>query len=159
MGVVQNKLSAFSGETFVLTTEQQTNLKFPVRLGKSSLKSFCMLEPFERVYKEHTLFHSTVSLWNKRLKEGCENDPRCGRPSTSRNETNVELVKKIVRGDYRLTVQLISDELRLNQNSNLANNHRRCGNAQSLCKDDPTPKIILNILTSFYASFVPERNC
>ena len=54
------------------------------------------------------------------MKEGrddVEDDPRGGRPSTSRNETNVELVKKMVRGDSRLTVRPISDELGLNRNS------------------------------------------
>ena len=56
-------------------------------------------------------------LWRKRFKEGREGDPRCGRPSTSKNEANVELVKKIVRGDCRLTVRLISDKVGLNPNS------------------------------------------
>ena len=104
-------------DDFVMTTEQQTNLKFLVLLGKTPLEALCMLE---QVYKEQTLSHSTVSLWHKRFKERCkdvEDDPRCGRPSSSRNETNVELVKKIVRGDRRLTVQLISDELGLNENN------------------------------------------
>ena len=101
-------------DDFVMTTEQQTNLKFLVRLGKSPVQALCMLE---QVCKEQTSSHSTVSLWHKRFKEGCEDDPRCGRPSTSRNETNVELAKKMVRGDRRLTMQLISDELGLNQNS------------------------------------------
>ena len=41
----------------------------------------------------------------------------CGRLSTCKNEINVELVKKIVRGDRRLTVRLISNELGLNRNS------------------------------------------
>ena len=100
---------------FVMTTEQRTNLKFLVRFEKFPSKALCMLE---QVYKEQTLSLSTVSLRHKRFKEGCENlevDPRCGRPSTSRSETNVELVKKIVRGDRRLTMRLISDELGLNR--------------------------------------------
>ena len=101
-------------DDFLMTTEQQTNLKFLVRLRKSPLEALCMLE---QVYKEPTLSHSTVSLWHKRFKEGCEDDQRCGRPSTSRNETNVELIKKMVRGDRRLTVRLISDELKFNRNS------------------------------------------
>ena len=54
---------------------------------------------------------------HNRFKEEREDDPRCGRPSISRNETNAELVKKMVRGDRRLTVRLISDEPRLNRNS------------------------------------------
>ena len=36
------------------------------------------------------------------------------RPSTYKNETSVELVKKIVHGDHWLTVRLISDALQLN---------------------------------------------
>ena len=48
-------------DDFVMTTEQQTNLEFLVRLGKSPLEALCMLE---QVYKEQTLFHSTVSLWH-----------------------------------------------------------------------------------------------
>ena len=138
-----------------MTTEPQTNLKFLVGLGKSPLEALCM---FEQVYKELTLSHSTVSLWHKRFKEGCEDvedDPRCGRPSTSRNETNVELVKKIVHGDRRSTVRLISDELGLNRSSIW----QIITDDLGMCKDDSTPGIILNILTSFNASFVPERNC
>ena len=45
-------------DDFVIT-EQRTNLKFLVRLGKSPLEAHCMLE---QVYKEPTLSHSTVSL-------------------------------------------------------------------------------------------------
>ena len=42
--------------------------------------------------------------------------PRCGRPSTSITETNVELVKKIVGEDQRLTVRLISNDRGLSRN-------------------------------------------
>ena len=41
----------------------------------------------QQVYQEQTLSRSTVFLWHKRFKEGREDDPRDGRPSTSRNET------------------------------------------------------------------------
>ena len=56
-------------------------------------------------------------FWHKKFKkrrEKVEDDFRCGKPSTSRDETNAELVKKMVRGDRRLTVRLISNELKLN---------------------------------------------
>ena len=46
-----------------------------------------------------------------------EDDPRCGRPSTSRNETNAELVKKMVREYCRLNMRLISDEFELKRYS------------------------------------------
>ena len=45
----------------------------------------------QQVYQEQTLSRSTVFLlWHKRFKEGredVEDDPRGGKPSTSRNET------------------------------------------------------------------------
>ena len=40
-----------------------------------------------------------------------EDDPRSGRPSTSRNEENIELVRQKVRADRRLTVRMIANEL------------------------------------------------
>ena len=138
-------------DDFVMTTEQQTNLKYLVHLGKSPLEALCVLE---KVYEEH-LSHSTVSHWHKRFKEGCEdveNDPRCGRSSTSRNETNVELVKKIVRGDRRLTVQLISDELILNRNSIWQIITEDLGMCKVCAKMIPH---LGSFSTSFYASFVP----
>ena len=70
-----------------MTTEQRTNLKFLVRLGKSSSEALCMLQ---QVYQKQTLSRSTVFLWHKRFKEGredVEDDHRGGKPSTSRNET------------------------------------------------------------------------
>ena len=52
--------------------------------------------------KEQAVSRSTVFLWHKRFQQGredVEDNSTCGRPSTSRNETNLELVKKMVRGD------------------------------------------------------------
>ena len=40
---------------------------------------------------------------------------RSGRPSTSRTADNVERVKRMVRVDRRLTVQMIADELEINR--------------------------------------------
>ena len=70
-----------------MTTEQRTNLKFLVRLGKSPLEALCMLQ---QVYQEETLSRSTIFLWHKRFKEGredVEDNLRGGKPSTSINET------------------------------------------------------------------------
>ena len=83
-------------------------------MGKSPAEA---LSKLQQVNKEQALSRATVFLWHKRFKEEREDDPRCGRPSTSRNEDNVELVKKMMRGDSRLTVRLISDKRGLNRNS------------------------------------------
>ena len=56
----------------------------------------------QQVYQEQTLSRSTVFLWHKRFKEGCEdveNDPRGGRPSTSRNETIFD-VRGMVHNEF-----------------------------------------------------------
>jgi len=41
------------------------------------------------------------------FKEGRKNVPRSGRPATSRNEENVELVCQKLHGDRCLTVRMI----------------------------------------------------
>ena len=47
-------------------TRQRTNLKFLVRLGKSPTEALSMLQ---QVYKEHTMFRTTVFLSHKRFKK------------------------------------------------------------------------------------------
>ena len=61
----------------------------------------------------------------------------------------------MVRGDGRLSVRLISDELRLNRNSIW----QIITEDPEMHQDGSTPGIILNNLTSFFESFVPEKNC
>jgi len=43
-----------------------------------------------------------------------EDDPRSGKPATSKIEENVELVRQKVHGDRRLTVRRIANELDMN---------------------------------------------
>ena len=43
-----------------------------------------------------------------------EDEPRTGRPSTSKTEENVERMRNLVRSDRRLTLRMISSELNLN---------------------------------------------
>jgi len=43
-----------------------------------------------------------------------EDEPRAGRPSTSKTDTDVERVRSLVRSDHRLTLRMISSELNLN---------------------------------------------
>jgi len=53
-----------------------------------------------------------VFKWHKRFKEGkedVEDDPRSGRPATSRTEENVKLVHQKARGNYCLTIRMIAN--------------------------------------------------
>ena len=55
--------------------------------------------------------------WHKRFREGredVEDDPKSGRPTTSRTNENVEHVREKVCSDCRLTVRMIADELSMN---------------------------------------------
>jgi len=44
-----------------------------------------------------------------------EDEPRVGRPSTSKTDDNVEKARSLVRSDRRLTLRIISSELNLNR--------------------------------------------
>jgi len=59
-----------------------------------------------------------VFRWHKSFLEGreqVEDEPRAGRPSTSKTDDNVERMRSLVRADRRLTMRMISSELNLNR--------------------------------------------
>ena len=66
----------------------------------------------------NTLSRAQVFRWHKSFLEGweqVENEPRGGRPSTSKMDDNVERVKSLVRSDRRLTLRIVSRALNLNR--------------------------------------------
>ena len=72
----------------------------------------------QQVYGEETMSRTHAFEWYKRFKEGreeVEDDPRSGRPSTSRTADNIECVKQVVRADRRLTLRMIAEELSINK--------------------------------------------
>ena len=98
-----------------MSTEQQTNLKFLVRLGKTSTEAALGL--LQQVYENEAMSRCRVFELHKRFKEereDVEDDPRSGRPSTSKTEENVERVRQKVRSDRRLTVRMTANELSMN---------------------------------------------
>ena len=55
---------------------------------------------------------------HKRFKSGrkeVENDPKSGRPSTTKTDESIMRVKQLVQSDSRLTVRIIAHELGLNR--------------------------------------------
>ena len=100
-----------------MSREPRANLKFLAKLGKTPSESFAMLQ---QVYGEETMSHTPAFEWHKSFKEGreeVEDDPRSGRPSTSRTADNIERVKQMVRAECRLTVRMIAEELSINKDT------------------------------------------
>jgi len=61
-----------------------------------------------------------VFKWNKAFiedREHVENDPRSGRPISSTNDQNVELVRAVMAKDRRLSVRMIAEETGLDKNA------------------------------------------
>jgi len=98
-----------------MTIERRTNVKFLVRLGKTPTEA---LRIPQDVYGDDAMSRALAFERHKRFKEGredIEDDPRSGRPVTSRTEENVELLCQKVHGDRRhLTVRMIANELDMN---------------------------------------------
>ena len=66
---------------------------------------------------DDTMSRTRLFEWHRRFKEGreeVEDNPRSGRPSTSRTDKNVERVRQKLRSDRRPTVRMIADELGMN---------------------------------------------
>ena len=95
--------------------EQRINLKFLVKLRKSPTECFKLLT---EVYGEDVMSRPRVFEWHKCFKSGreeVENDPRSGRPFTTKTDKNIVRVKQMVRSDRRLTIRMIADNLDLNR--------------------------------------------
>ena len=63
------------------------------------------------------LLRSLVFKWYKAFSEDREpvkDEPRSGRPPTSKTENNVEKVRALVWSDRRLTLRMIASELNFN---------------------------------------------
>ena len=95
--------------------EQRCAIKFCVKLGESATVTY---EKLKRAYGEHSISRAQVFRWHKSFLEGreqVEDEPRVGRPSTSKMEDNVDRVRSLVSSDCRLTLRMISSDLNLNQ--------------------------------------------
>ena len=94
-----------------MSVEQQINLKFLVRFGKTPIEALKLLQ---EVYGNDRMSKTRLFEWHRRFREGreeVEDDHRSGRPSISRTDESVERVRQKARSDRRLTVRMIADEL------------------------------------------------
>jgi hypothetical protein len=95
--------------------EQQVCVKFSVKIGKSVTETFEMLKI---AFGEEAMCRTqTYELW-KRFKEGrtlVDDDPRSGRPSTSKTDDNVANVREVIRSNRRLTVREVAEEVSISK--------------------------------------------
>ena len=87
-----------------------------MKLHKSAKETFASLT---EAYGDATLSRTMVK-WHKAFKAGRENvedDPRSGRPFSSTNDQNVEVVQAVMAKDHRLSVRMIAKETGLNKNA------------------------------------------
>jgi len=85
-------------------------IKFCVKLNKSGTGTFTSLT---EAYADAALSRTVVCKWHKAFKEGRENvedDPRSGRPISSTNDQNVEMVRAVIAKDRRLSVRVIAGQ-------------------------------------------------
>jgi hypothetical protein len=86
-------------------------MKFCVCVQKSQVETLTILQ---QAYGDRATKISQVHDLHKCFHDGHESfddDPRCGRPSTSTNEAHVKRVREIVRSDRREHVYQIASEV------------------------------------------------
>ena len=97
--------------------EQRHNIKFCFKLGKTATETHEMLV---QVYGQDAVSRKCVYDWFARLRAGkelMEDEPRSGRPSTSRTPKNIERVRVLLAKDWRLTLRLIAEEVRISKDT------------------------------------------
>ena len=83
--------------------EQRCAIKFCVKLGETGIEIF---NKPKQAYGEHSLSRSQVFKWFKAFsggRESIKDEPRSGRPTTSKTDNNVEIMGALVRSDRRLS--------------------------------------------------------
>jgi len=88
-----------------------------VKLNKSATETF---DSLTEACGDAILSRTVVFKWHKAFKEGRENvedDPNSGRPSSSTNEENVEVVRAVMAKDRRLSVRMIAGETGLDKSA------------------------------------------
>ena len=94
--------------------EQRICVKFCVKIGKSVTKTFEMLKI---AFGEEAMCRTQTYEWWQRFKEGrtSVDDPRSGRPSTSKTDDNVTKVREVIRSNRRLTVGEVAEDVSISK--------------------------------------------
>lgn len=114
-------LYVFVGFVISLTmterVEQRYCIKFCHKLGDSQSET---IRKIQQVFGDDAMGVTQIKEWFNRFKNGrtsVESEQRSGRPQTARNAAVVERVKNLVRGDRRLTLREIAEEVVISKDS------------------------------------------
>jgi len=91
--------------------EQRVCVKVCCKLGKKFTQTFQLLN---QAYGEDCMSRTQCYEWFKPSQEGrmsAGDDPRPGRHSTSTDDDHVERVRAVIRGNRRLIVPEVADEV------------------------------------------------
>ena len=90
--------------------EQRIAVKFCLKLGKSAIETFAMLNT---TYGNVAMKRTACFKWHERFKgnrQSIDDNERPGRPSTS---TQVDKINTLVRANRRLTIRELPEECRI----------------------------------------------
>ena len=90
--------------------EQRICVKMCFKLGKSFSETFEMLK---QAFEDEAMGRTQSHKWYIRFKEGrtsTNDNERSGRSSTSKNEENIQKVRKVIRSNCRLTIREVAEE-------------------------------------------------
>jgi hypothetical protein len=97
--------------------EQGVCAKFCFLFEKTAAETTAMLQ---QAFKDDAFGKSQVDEWFSRFKNGnmsIRDLPRTGRPSTSRNEENIEQVRQAINEDRRKVIEQVSEETNMSWSS------------------------------------------
>jgi len=123
--------------------EQRCAIKFCVKINENATEIY---EKLKTTYGEHVVSRTQVFRWHKEFldgRESVEEEPRSGRPCTSKTDENMTKVRDLVRSGRRLTVRMISSVLNLNRQTVHEILTFVLGHAENLCQVGPQ-KILTN---------------
>jgi len=95
--------------------EQRICVKFYVKIGKSVTETFEMLKT---AFREETMGRTQTYEWWKCFKErrtSVDDDPRSGRPSTSKTDDNVAKALEVIHSNRHLTVREVAEEVNISK--------------------------------------------
>jgi len=90
--------------------EQRMCITFCVKLGRNGAETSEMLRT---AFGEQCLSHARIFKWHKRFKEGrdsADENPRSGRPTTSKTDNCVARVQELIQANRHLKIRELSVE-------------------------------------------------